>query len=263
MSTSARASYLWKLNIAAAAVQAVQGTALAALVAADGRQKWPVQGLAWESEVTFTSNYELGWLVPAFSIGSSFNHLVVAAGGPEFTQKLLDKKQNWLRWTEYSVTAGLMLWIIGTLSGITDYRSLVSLVITNAALQAVGYEIELLMSEENPNMKAVDLLQTIGFILHLAIWVPIIISFFAVVDDSEDVPDAVYAIVWGLFLFFTSFGILSTLYTTKKIDYYKYEIGFIALSFFSKTFLAWFVYGGVLAADARFETATPTPTSSQ
>lgn len=246
---------LRNLNLAAGVVQVLQGGILYGLVAEYGRQEWPVQSLGWKSEVLSTDEYQLGWLVPTFSLLSAANHLYGAAVGYD---SIISSKRNLVRWIEYAVTASIMLWIIGTLSGITDYRTLTGLVLANVALQLIGYQLECAVAD-GASQTQINTLQAVGFTLHLAIWTPILIQFITITEDEEETPDAIKSIVWTLFAFFTSFGILSALYTSGVIDYVQYETGFVVLSFTSKTFLAWMVYGGVLAADARF----PEPTAVQ
>lgn len=239
---------LFALNLGAGSLQLAQGAVLAGLVYYNGRQLWPIQNLGWKSKVLSTTEYELGWLVPAFAILSSANHFYGAFVGYD---EIIRRKSNPVRWGEYAVTAGIMLWIVGTLSGVTDYRSLFSLLLANVGLQMVGYLVDEAKAANQPTAT----LEGVGFVLHAAIWVPIIISFQSVVSSSDEKPpDSIYSIVWILFALFTSFGILSVLYAADLIDYVQYETGFAVLSFTSKTFLAWIVYGGVLSADARTST---------
>jgi hypothetical protein len=230
----------------------LQFFAVLVLVIQDPGTEWPIvsQGFLRKAGLYY---YPLGYLVPAFPALSSINHLVSFATPNGWYGDVLKKQVNPLRWAEYSVSAGVMLWIVATLSGVVEIRSLVSIAILNAGLQYVGYLIEKAKAENATNTKQLLLL---GFCIHVAIWVEIFISFYTIIGESdEEPPPAVYTIIIIMFLLFTSFGLLSSLWVFDKVKTFEQlEKGYIILSLVSKTFLTWMVYFGVLRAGENFNT---------
>lgn len=189
-------------------------------------------------------NYELSWFLPMFSALSSVNHILTAANTSYFNQ-VMKSKLNWIRWVEYSISASLMIWVVSVLSGITELRTLISLVILNVALQMCGLMIDKMKAD---GASKVDLLawSLIAWGIHNAMWTQIFISFYTVVDVAKGVPDAVKTIVPGLFVLHSLFGLAQSLYVFDVIDHPAYEGFHIGLSLAAKTFLSWFVFQGVV-----------------
>lgn len=182
---------------------------------------------------------------------------------------MLHTRTNPLRWAEYALSAGAMVWVIATLSGVTELRTLITLCVLNVGLQYVGYLVErcyALMTgpytaietqpiTSTPSRIALALypgeITLVGWFIFLAMWIEIGMSFFCAIeyDAVQKPPDIVYAIVIILFVLFSTFGALQLAYTGGCLrDFRTYELGFIMLSFVSKTILTWMVYGGVINA---------------
>jgi Heliorhodopsin len=175
-------------------------------------------------------------------------------------------KTNWVRWAEYSLSAGAMVWVIATLSGVTELRTLLALLVLNVALQYIGFLVEgtfasapsykLIRGGTAMNQAAATTanpnnLTFVGWLVFLAMWIEIGVSFFSAIeyDSVRKPPDMVYAIVIVLFVLFSTFGALQLAYVNDLISsFFAYELGFICLSFVSKTLLTWMVYGGVVNA---------------
>ena len=200
------------------------------------------------------SKYYLSLLVPWFPFLASLDHFACFLGRDGWYKNAVEtQKVNPVRWAEFSASAGIMLWIVATLCGILEIRTLVSLALLNAALQYVGYLVEKAMAEGR-QADAKKLL-AVGFGLHAAIWVQILTAFYSALADSpRDPPAAVYSIVMVMFALFTSFGVLSSLHVFGKIkSFAKLEVGYIVLSFVSKTLLTWLVYFGALRSGNMLE----------
>jgi hypothetical protein len=215
--------------------------------------KWPITRLGWEEVLTEkTVRFNLGILLPTFPLLSSVNHIVSVAF-PSVYDSILRNKVNWLKWTEYSLSAGVMVILIGLISSVTEVRTIVSLAILNVALQMMGLLIEKRKAENAPKGELIGILG-IAWAIFMAMWSQIIIAFYTVVFDSDTKPpDIVYSIIWVMFSLFASFGIAQTLYVFDVIEFTTYEATFIALSLSAKTLLSWLVYGGIVSGDARFE----------
>lgn len=201
--------------------------------------KWPILSRGFKNEGRIWE-YNLGWLLPVFPLLSATNHTIAV-----FKPNL---NLNYFRWLEYSVSAGVMLWIICSLCGIVEIRSLVSIAILNAALQYIGYLIEKCKLENN-NLQAKKFFN-IGVMIHASIWIQIFVSFYTLLNNSkEDVPDIVYAIVVVMFSLFSIFGVWAMLYVYGKVKSYSgLETGYIILSLISKSILIYLVYFGIINA---------------
>lgn len=241
-------------NIAAAVIQLLQGSVLWGLVPAYGEQEWPLQNLGWASEVVWEHDYQLGWLVPAFPTLSALNHIYASTHSG--ATHILEAKENPVRWAEYAVTSSLMLWIIATLAGVLDVGVLSGLMLLNSCMILFGLVLEKMKKRGATHEQLkLPLLLVVG--LFIGTWIPVLTSFQTVVDTTDGVPPAVYSIIWIQFLLFASFGVMQSMYLFDVVTYEQAELGFVGLSLSSKTLLAWLVYGGVLAADVRFGTPTP------
>lgn len=233
----------------------VQAAVLSGLVAQnidDGAPKWPLDQLGWQETVS-THYYHLGILVPLFPALSSFNHLW-SAFQPARIEDVLTSKTNAIRVAEYSLSASLMAWIIATLSGVTDLRSLVSIMVCNVGMQFVGYLVEK-RKAQGADVTELIQLTLVGWALFLAQWLPILISFHTVIVSSDTkAPAIVWSIIWVMFALFCAFGVNQLVYIlNSKWSHYGYERSYIWLSLVTKSILSWMVFGGVLSAKARFE----------
>jgi hypothetical protein len=230
-----------------------QSAALTYLIAKDlpTAPKWPITRIGWEKVLSDkTVRFPLGVLLPIFPFLSSVNHFAAVAA-PGWYEDVLQSKVNWLRWTEYSLSAGVMVLIIAILSGVNEMRSLVSLAILNVVLQMMGLMIEKRKAENASRGELVAWL-AIAWGVFLAMWTELIIAFQTILTEG-DPPAVVYSIIWTMFTLFSSFGLVQTLYVFDVMSFESYEASFIGLSLGSKSLLSWLVYGGVIAADARFE----------
>lgn len=206
--------------------------------------------------------YNLGWVLVSFPALSALNHLAYAMS-PMYQQFVVVTRTNPVRWAEYAVSAGAMVWVIATLSGVTELRTLITLCVLNVALQYVGYLAEVahalhdytLLQANSGRVQASDI-TIVGWLVFVAMWVEIVMSFFCVIeyDTKQQPPDIVYAIVIVLFVLFSTFGALQLAYINGRLQNFAfYELGFIVLSFVSKTLLTWMVYGGVINAGTNRE----------
>lgn len=241
------------LHGVAAAAHFGQSAALTYLIAKDlpTAPKWPITRIGWEKVLRDkTTQIPLGVLVPIFPFLSSVNHLA-AVVAPRWYDGVLQSKVNWLKWTEYSLSAGIMVIMIAILSGVNEMRSLASLAILNVVLQFMGLMIEKRKAEKAGRGELVAWL-ALAWGVFMSMWTEILISFHTILSEG-DPPDVVYSIVWSMFSLFSSFGIVQTLYVFDVMSFESYEASFIGLSLTAKSLLSWLVYGGVIAADARFE----------
>lgn len=188
-------------------------------------------------------SFRLVNMVGVFPALSMINHLWAFFDRTRYEQYVMDGK-NPARWIEYSVSASIMFNIISILSAQTDIKVLTSQYFANIALQFIGYIIEEEVSKKN--YRTGLSLEIIGSLIFLSIWTPIMISFFTSVTTSdENPPDTVWIIIFIMSFLMISFALLSIMYlrsAAKKsqfvvANFKNVELGYIILSFVSKTFL--------------------------
>lgn len=193
---------------------------------------------------------------------SATNHLAYALL-PWYQKYVMETQTNPVRWAEYALSAGAMVWVIATLSGVTELRTLITLCVMNVALQHIGYLIEVTHAARRhayepvaPATRTAGVvlpsdLTRVGWLIFVGMWIEIGMSFFCVIryDTQQQPPDIVYAIIVVLFVLFSTFGALQLAYISGCLkSFVAYEIGYITLSFVTKMVLTWMVYGGVINA---------------
>ena len=154
---------------------------------------------------------------------------------------------NPVRWTEYSISASLMIVLIAMLAGVTNVVALLAIFGVNAAMILFG----LVMERLNLDRTEVDWTPFIfGSILGALPWILIAIQFALSESEAAGVPGFVYGIFVSLFILFNGFAINMWL-TYRGNGHWKdplfAERVYIMLSFVAKTALAWQVYAGALA----------------
>jgi len=202
------------------------------------------------------SKYNMDPLIPTFPALSMTNHIVCAAS-TKYRDYVSDNRQNPLRWAEYSVSSGIMLWIIAQLTNITDRNTLATLMVYNACMMYIGALLEKKFAESSEPLKNPEVIGLLGvsWAIFGNVW-SLIFNRFDYEIRSIDAPKIVYAIVIALFVFFLTFGGLHLLAGLKIgvfADFDTVEKGYIILSMTSKTLLTWMVYGGVLRSSAMDE----------
>jgi hypothetical protein len=196
--------------------------------------------------------FSVSWYSAIFILLSALDHLVVITPGirPIYEQKL-KKSQNPFRWTEYSLSASLMRVMIAQLSGVTDIHLLFCIFCLTAITMLLGWAHEVFNAKARADGYTFH--RPNWFLFHLA-WIPhftswaIIVCYFLVSVFRGNPPAYLWAIVFILFSLDGVFALIFYLQWAKIgrfQDYVTGEIGFIILSFTSKSLLAWIsIIGG-------------------
>ena len=151
-------------------------------------------------------NLPLGVMIAVFLLLSALAHFTVAAPGPfGWYVSNLKRGINYARWYEYSLSASLMIVLIGMLCGVYDLGTLILAFVLTAVMNLCGLMMEVHnQTTEKTNWTA----YVIGCIAGLAPWVAIAIYFFGSLTQAEGgVPTFVYIILPTLFVFFFSFAL--------------------------------------------------------
>jgi len=199
-----------------------------------------------ESMTKSLVDFPIGPMVAAFLMISCVAHFIMAS--PRFYPwyvRNLKKGINYLRWYEYSLSASLMVVLIGMLCGIFDVPTMILLFGLTAAMNLFGLEMEL----RNQGAEKVDWTPfTLGCVVGIIPWIVMAWYFFAALSNSTDaVPTFVYFILGILFVFFFSFALNMWLQYKKVGPWKNYLFGervYMILSLTAKSALAWQVFAG-------------------
>jgi hypothetical protein len=195
-------------------------------------------------EVEQLFSYRLGWAIAAFEIISASAHAVVASpwGHGRYIREL-EQCRNRFRWTEYALSASLMIVIIAGITGITDVAALLALFGINASMILFGW----LMETTNPPGAPVSWTPfAFGCVAGIVPWAAIAVYL---IGAGSDVPTFVYGIFVSLFVFFNCFAVTQLQQYRARGRWNDYLFGervYIFLSLIAKSLLAWQVFVNVL-----------------
>jgi len=201
-----------------------------------------------------------GLLVAFFFITALF-HFIYATSS--LYPELITKRNNWLRWIEYSITSTIMLYIIALLCTVKDTNTYILLGSCNVIMISLGQLIE-----EKINMGQSP-------------WIPMAASFFLLFSEFSvitrdfsrrindvnsyiqsspssrlgigKIPTWIIYMLVILFLFFSCFGIVSLYYSIyPDTSYEMVEKAYIILSLIAKTTLGGFLAYGTAFGQQKF-----------
>jgi hypothetical protein len=192
-------------------------------------------------------NLPLGIMVAIFLLLSAVAHFIVATGAFSWYVNNLKKGINYARWYEYSLSASLMIVLIGMLCGIYDLGALIMAFVLTAVMNLCGLIMEV---HNQVTYKTNWTSYVVGCIAGITPWVVIAVYFFgSLAQAGEGIPTFVYFILPTLFVFFFSFAVNMVL-QYKKVgpwrDYLFGEKAYVFLSLVAKSALAWQVFAGTL-----------------
>jgi Heliorhodopsin len=246
--TPERLAGLRKWNIALAvlhAVQAVLVLALASDFAITVTSTYP-QGPPGTRLTTPEGLFDvaIGPAIAAFLLLAAFDHLATATFARRTYETDLACGINRFRWVEYSLSATLMVLLIGFYSGLTDITTVLAVAGANVAMILFGW----LQERMNPPGRTTTTMTPFWFgtIVGMAPWIAIWVNVIGAVE----VPTFVYGIVIAELIFFFSFGLNQWLQYRGVGRWKSYVYGeqaYLVLSLIAKSILAWQIYGGSLA----------------
>jgi hypothetical protein len=193
-------------------------------------------------------NLPFGVMVAVFLLLSAVAHFTVSSPGVfGWYVNNLKRGINYARWYEYSLSASLMIVLIGMLCGLYDLAALIMAFALTGVMNLCG----LLMEVHNQTTEKTNWASfTVGCIAGIVPWIAIAIYFFGSLATAEgSVPTFVYFILPTLFVFFFSFA-LNMVLQYRKVgpwrDYLFGERAYVFLSLVAKSALAWQVFAGTL-----------------
>lgn len=164
--------------------------------------------------------------------------------------------RNPVRWVEYSFSASWMLLLIATLSTVSNVSLHANMFALSAFCMIFGYYTEVYnpipdMRERQRKKGGADFFgfvwsfYLLGWVAMSVPWTTVFYYFLGVVSVVEGVPATVYAIVFVMFLLFSSFAlVLPAVYLMPSVPYYYGEVAYMVLSASAKVVLAAMVFFG-------------------
>ena len=193
----------------------------------------------------------LGVFVGSFLLLSAIAHLLIAYPLNKSYIRNLKRGINKVRWFEYAFSSSIMIVLIAIFFGVWDFWSLFMIFMANAIMNMFGLMMELhnvYTRERKEKVKWTAFI--LGCIIGAVPWIVITAYFVSTQTIGGDIPWFVYWIYGIELVFFNSFAINMVLQykeVGKWKDYLYGERVYQLLSLFAKTFLAWFVFAGVLS----------------
>lgn len=195
-------------------------------------------------------NVPIGPAVALFLLFAAVDHLLMAAPGIEgwYLNNIRDRV-NRARWTEYSISASLMMVLIAMVTGILELTALVAIFGVNMAMIFFGLVMESTSKPEDARINWWPFI--FGSIAGAVPWIAIVIQ---VVYTNQHVtgpgiPGFVYGILVSLFICFNSFAVNLVLQYKRIGPWASYEFGeraYIVLSLIAKSALAWQLFANTL-----------------
>jgi len=250
--------YLRRFNGVMAGLHLLQGAAMLVLgVTVDRissfRLPWNVSFLKYDevaqrlvSQTNEIARIPVGPIVSAFLFLSAIAHfLVVLPRVNAFYNNRLEKGINYFRWYEYALSSSVMIVLIAMFFGVYNLGSIILIFAINATMNLFGLMMELHnQATEKTRWSAF----VFGTFAGLVPWAIVLMHFLGSGEFSE-IPWFVYAIFGTYFIFFNLFPINMILQYKKVGPWKSYlfgERGYILLSLFAKSILAWLVFAGTM-----------------
>jgi hypothetical protein len=225
---------------AEAAIMLLAGNDLAIPVTAAFLRDDPVKDTAPAIDTVFS--LAIGPTVAVFLLLAALDHGIVAApGGHQWYERMLGRRANYARWVEYSISASVMIVLIGLFVGVRDLAALLAVFAANSAMILFG----LLMERQQAPGRADWSAFWFGSVVGLVPWIIVLVYLL----QPPTVPGFVYAIAVVQFVLFFSFAVNMALQYAgigRWRSYVYGEVVYIALSVAAKSLLAWLIFANVL-----------------
>lgn len=190
----------------------------------------------------FVLDLPIGPMVAVFLLLAAIDHLLVAAPRVhEWYERNLERRVNYARWIEYSMSASVMIVLIAMFVGIRDLAAIIGLFAVNAAMILFG-----LLMERHQQPGSTDWTAFwFGAIAGTAPWIAILVY----IAEPPEVPGFVWAITAVQLLLFATFAINMALQYRQAGRWRDYLVGertYVVLSLTAKSLLAWLIFANVL-----------------
>lgn len=191
-------------------------------------------------------NVSIPGLIAIFFLVSALAHGLLATVYRKRYETELAQGINTVRWLEYAISSGLMLAVIGLLSGVYDFATLIAIFGFMVIMCLLGLVTELTSKSSHPNWPAYWSGAVAGFVPWLIIGLYV---FNATYYGSAHISTYVYWIYGTMFTCTAGFALNMYLHYKKRGSWASYaytERGFMILSLVTKSLLAWQIFAGIL-----------------
>ncbi len=189
----------------------------------------------------------IGPAIAVFLALAALDHLLTATVLRGRYERDLRRGINRFRWVEYSVSATIMIILIGFYNGVTGISAIIAVAGANVAMILFGWLQE---SVNPPGRDPVTMTPFwFGCVAGATPWVVIVVNLLGA-NGNGDVPGFVWGIAISLFVFFMSFAVNQYLQYRGVGRWASYAYGervYLVLSLVAKSALAWQIFGGSLA----------------
>ena len=252
--TANSSNRLRRLNIGVGLAHALQAAAILAIAKAAplpiviGYMTGPPGSGLYAGPVQLF-DMRVDWLVVLFLALAAVDHLSVATWARGWYERQVERGINPARWIEYSISASIMVVLIGLLAGIDQITAVIAIFGANAAMILFG----LVMEQVNVGRKPEDVNWwpfIFGCIAGAVPWVAITAQLAISYSKDAHAPGFVYVIFVTLFILFNTFAVNMWLQYRGRgrwADPAFAERVYLWLSLAAKSALAWQVYFGALA----------------
>ena len=186
----------------------------------------------------------VSWAIAFFLVLAALDHALTATAARATYERDLRRGINRFRWCEYSVSATVMVVLIGFYAGVTEVTAVIGIVGANVAMILFGW----LQEQMNPPGRETTTMLPFWFgtVAGLAPWAAVGWNLFS----ADGVPGFVFGIFFSLLVFFSSFAVNQWLQYRGVGPWRRYAFGekvYLVLSLVAKSALAWQIFGGSLA----------------
>lgn len=186
----------------------------------------------------------IGPAIAVFLFLAAADHLVTGAVARSVYEEDLRRGVNRFRWVEYSLSASIMIVLIGFYSGLTGISTVIVVVGANVAMILFGW----LQEAANPpdRTRTTMLPFWFGTIAGCAPWAAIVVNLVG----ADEIPGFVIGIFVSLLILFSSFAVNQWLQYRRVGPWRDYVFGeraYLVLSLSAKSLLAWQIFAGSLA----------------
>ena len=220
----------------------------------------------WVSKEQFSYDVKniQGLIVAFFLITGTFHLFYYFTNGPtgkdipesigNIYTRVIERKNNYFRWIEYSVTSTIMLYIIAYSSGVKDIEVYNLLYATNISMIATGQLVETAVRDGGDWYTPM----IIGFLLLIAEFVCIFralskrfseinsyLKTHPVLAKGFTIPSWLAYLGIIIFILFSSFGFISLWAAYSGVQYEQVEYLYIIFSFAAKAILGFFMAYGL------------------
>jgi len=188
----------------------------------------------------------IGWAVALFLGLAGVDHLLTSTAARGVYERDLSRGINRFRWAEYSLSATIMVIVIGLYWGINTINALIVIAGANVAMILFGW----LQERMNPPGRTTTTMLPFWFgsLVGITPWLAMSANLFFYGDDA---PTALFAILIVQGVFFFCFGLnqwLQYRQIGRWADYAFGEKTYLVLSLGAKSLLAWQIFAVSLVA---------------